>query len=71
MDYLNKIQKDYENVTDLVVKKIKSIHIIYLETLADQDKINNYILKIIPKSLIPRDIKRLVPSLSRLWKDRP
>lgn len=62
MDYLNKIQKDYENVTDLVVKKIKSIHIIYLETLADQDKINNYILKIIPKSLIPRDIKRLVPS---------
>ncbi len=62
MDYLKKIQKDYENVTDLVVKKIKSIHIIYLETLADQDKINNYILKIIPKSLIPRDIKRLVPS---------
>lgn len=62
MDFLEKIKKDYVEVSDLVVKDIKSLAIVYLETLADQDKINDYILKIIPKSNIPKDIKKLVPS---------
>lgn len=62
MDFLEKIKKDYVEISDLVIKNIKSIAIVYLETLADQDKINDYILKIIPKSNIPKDIKNLVPS---------
>ena len=62
MDYLKKIKIDYENITDLNIKKIKNIYIIYLESIIDQDKINDYILKIIPKSHIPRNIKELIPS---------
>ena len=62
MDYLKKIKTDYESITDLNIKKIKNIYIIYLESIIDQDKINDYILKIIPKSHIPRNIKELIPS---------
>lgn len=62
MDYIKKINEDYKNVTDLNIKKIKNIYIIYLESIIDQNKINDYILKIIPKSHIPRDIKELIPS---------
>ena len=62
MDYLKKIKDDYKNITDLNIKKIKNIYIIYLESIIDQDKINDYILKIIPKSHIPRNIKELIPS---------
>lgn len=62
MDYLNRIKNDYKNISDIVIKEIKNVYIIYLETLADQDKINDYILKIIPKSIIPKNIKKLIPS---------
>ena len=62
MDILKKIKDDYKDVTDLNIKKIKNIYIIYLESIIDQNKINDYILKIIPKHHIPRDIKELIPS---------
>ena len=62
MNFLERIKKDYVEVSDLIIKPINGITIVYLETLADQDKINDYILKIIPKSKIPKDIKNLVPS---------
>lgn len=62
MDYLKRILNDYVEVSDLVVKEIKNVIIVYLESLADQDKINDYILKIIPKSFIPKDIKKLIPA---------
>lgn len=62
MDYLDKVMKDYNEVSDLVIKDIKGIKIIYLETLINQDKINDYILKIIPKTKIPKNIKNLLPS---------
>lgn len=62
MDYIKKIKDDYKNITDLNIKKIKNIYIIYLESIIDQNKINDYILKIIPKNHIPRDIKELIPS---------
>lgn len=62
MNFLNILDNDYKGVSDLIVKQIKKIYVIYLETLADQDKINDYILKIIPKSRIPRDIRKLIPS---------
>ena len=56
MNFLEKIKKDYVEVSDLVVKTINTVNLVYLETLADQDKINDYILKIIPKSKIPKNI---------------
>lgn len=62
MNFLNRLENDYQGVNDLIIKKIKKVYVIYLETLADQNKINDYILKIIPKSRIPRDIRKLVPS---------
>lgn len=62
MDYLKRIKNDYKDVSDLNIKKIKNIYIIYLESLIDQNKINDYILKIIPKNHIPRNIKELIPS---------
>ena len=45
MNFLEKIKKDYVEVSDLVVKTINTVNLVYLETLADQDKINDYILK--------------------------
>ncbi|MDE6141599.1 MAG: spore germination protein, partial [Bacilli bacterium] len=62
MSILENIKKDYKKVSDLVVKDIKSIHIIYLETLVSQDKINEYILKFTNVYHIPKDIKKLIPS---------
>lgn len=62
MNYLEHIKIDYQNISDLVIKPLKIIDIIYLETLADQDKINDYILKFTTIHHIPRDIKKLIPS---------
>lgn len=62
MSILENIKKDYQKVSDLVIKDIKSIHVIYLETLVSQDKINEYILKFTNVYRIPKDIKKLIPS---------
>ena len=62
MNYLALIKSDYQNITDLVIKNLKNIVIIYFETLADQNKINDYILKFTTIHHIPKDIKRLIPS---------
>lgn len=62
MLYKDFIVKDYKNMSDLVIKDVKGTFIIYLETLADQNKINDYILKITSIHRIPKDIKKLIPS---------
>lgn len=62
MLYKDFIVKDYKNMSDLVIKDVKGTYIIYLETLADQNKINDYILKITSTHRIPKDIKKLIPS---------
>lgn len=62
MSILENIKKDYQKVSDLIIKDIKSIHLIYLETLVSQDKINEYILKFTNVYHIPKDIKKLIPS---------
>ena len=59
MSILENIKKDYQKVSDLVIKDIKSISLIYLETLVSQDKINEYILKFTNVYHIPKDIKNL------------
>lgn len=50
MNNLNRIQKEFKNCPDLVIKKIKinifrEIDIVYLETVTSSDKVNEYILK--------------------------
>lgn len=62
MNFLETIKYDYTNITDLVIKELKGIYIIYLETLADQNKINDYILKVSTTHRIPKNIKKLIPS---------
>lgn len=44
---INKIKRFYNNSSDLVIKEIKGITIIYLESICSSDKINDYILKTI------------------------
>lgn len=62
MNFLDKIKKDYIEVTDLIIKPFGSVTIVYLETLADQDKINDYILKILSNNKKITDIKSVIPS---------
>lgn len=62
MNFLDKIKKDYVEVTDLVIKEFLNTTIIYLETLANQDKINDYILKRISECKKISDIKSVIPS---------
>lgn len=62
MNYVSKIVDDYQNVNDLVEKHVKRLYIFYLETLCDQDKINNYILEFSNAFKLPKDIKKLLPS---------
>ena len=47
MDYLKNIKKDYKDINDLIINEFNNITFIYLQTLCDQDKIDNYILKYI------------------------
>ncbi len=62
MNYLEKVKDDYQSMSDLVIKNVKKINIIYLESLCDQDKINDYILKFTNIHHIPKDITKLIPS---------
>ena len=45
MNIINKIRDDFNNSSDLIIKNINNIHIIYLESITDSDKINFYIIK--------------------------
>ena len=47
MNYLKNIKKDYKDINDLIINEFNNITFIYLQTLCDQDKIDNYILKYI------------------------
>ena len=69
---LARIQKDFENCPDLIIKEIKLnkkeiIYVTYLETVTGSDKVNDYILKNLSaisgktrKNL--NDIQSLLPS---------
>ena len=45
MNVINKLKKDFNNSSDLIIKKINNIYIIYLESVSDSDKINFYIIQ--------------------------
>lgn len=53
-EILERIKKEFINIPDLKIKEIKinllkKIHVIYIETICDSDKINEYILKNLTK----------------------
>lgn len=62
MQYLTSLNEDYKTISDFVVKKLKNVNIIYLESLISQDKINDYILKKLVNPIIGNDIKKIIPS---------
>lgn len=44
---VDKIKETFNNSSDLIIKQSNNIYIIYLESLCSQDKINEYILKVL------------------------
>ena len=42
---VKRLQKEFNESSDLIVKKINNIYIVFLESVASSDKINDYILK--------------------------
>lgn len=45
MNIINTIKNRFNNSSDLIIKKLDNIYIIYLESICDSDKINFYILQ--------------------------
>jgi spore germination protein KA len=45
MNKINRLQAEFHHSTDLIVKKINGYKIVYLESLSDSNKINEYVLK--------------------------
>ncbi len=69
---INRIQKEFNENVDLIIKEIKitplkTIYIVYLESVSGSDKVNDYILKNLSlltglKNKKITDIKSLIPS---------
>lgn len=45
MTLIDKIKKEFNNSSDLIIKELNHIHVIYLESICDSDKVNFYILQ--------------------------
>jgi len=45
MNLINKLKNDFNNSSDLIIKKLDYIYVIYLESISDSDKVNFYILQ--------------------------
>ncbi|MFI3260300.1 MAG: spore germination protein [bacterium] len=69
MDYLKKLQKDYKDNTDLTIRnykisKTREVDLVFLETVASNDKINDLVLKnlvnIINLKTNPGDLNELI-----------
>ena len=57
MQYLQLLYSDYKNVSDLIIKDINGVTVVYLESLVNQDKIDEYILKHLVRKKIFFNIK--------------
>ena len=65
-DYIERLKNEFVDTPDLIIKEIKinslhKIHIVFLETLCSQDKINEYILKRLTSKKSIKDIESEVP----------
>ena len=54
------IKKTFSSSTDLIVKNIKDITVIFLESLCSSDKINEYVLKILSLSKNSNDLNNIL-----------
>ena len=65
-NYINKINQDFNNHPDLVIKKFvnnpfNTLYVVFLDSLCSQDKINQYILKKITNVRFINNIKKTIP----------
>ena len=61
-ELLKEIKEEFKNSSDLIIKTIKDIDVIFLESLCSSDKINEYILKVLSLSKKKiKDSKKLEP----------
>ena len=61
MNYLTKeIKKTFSSSTDLIIKNIKDITLIFLEGLCSSDKINEYILKVLSLKKTSDDLNNIL-----------
>lgn len=63
---INKLKKDFRQNPDLVIRKIKinilhKIYVVFFDTLSNQDKINEYILKKLTNLNNLNDLENLLP----------
>ena len=42
---VERLQKEFFNSSDLIIKTVNNIYIIYLESVSSSDRINDYVLK--------------------------
>ena len=49
-ELLNDIKKEFKDSSDLIIKTINDIDVIFLESLCSSDKINEYVLKVLSLS---------------------
>lgn len=64
MNYIKKIKEEFQNIPDLIHRKIKYglsiVHIFYIETVASGDRVNDYILKNITNSKKIKNLKNIL-----------
>lgn len=75
MNIIKKINKDYQNVPDLHLRKIKYrlsyIYVFYVETVSSSDRVNDYILKNITNPIKERKITNILaaPNFKKIIYD--
>ena len=55
------LKKKFNNSSDLIIHEMKKIQVIYLQSLCDANRINDYILKNIGLAKSIKDIKEILP----------
>ncbi len=61
MNIENILKKKFNNSSDLIIHNIKKVQVIYLQSLCDANRINDYILKNIGLVNNIKDIKQILP----------
>jgi spore germination protein KA len=57
MNIIKRLQKEFNYTTDLIIKDVNGIKIIYLESLCDSNKINEFVLKNLTRTNIITNLK--------------
>ncbi|MBR1416296.1 MAG: spore germination protein [Bacilli bacterium] len=68
MNLVNKLKQEFNNSSDLIIRQLDKIYVIYLESICDSNKINFYILRNIsqkniisgPNTIIIKEFKDII-----------